>query len=184
MKKRTLSVSRELGPSEPLANIGIPPVLLGRMASLGVTTVAELSTVSEDQLLALKSVGPLTVARLRRMLQSVGLDFREPADPLRRARWLNAKTRDVPAAERVPELSDASHVAELGTQWETVRRCLQRDITTIGQLRAMTRHRIVHTFSRRVAVDLLSGLQNAGVVIANGPKPRRPAGGRAGVIGA
>lgn len=149
--------STRLGASEPLGNL-LPERIRHRLASIGLNTLADLSKTSEDRLLEVEGIGRLTAYRLRRVLQTVGLDFKESDDPLARARRINRQARIMPMAERVRGLGDATHVAQLGLDWRAVVRCSAHGVTTIGQLRQLSRSGLGRILSKRTAAEVIAWL--------------------------
>lgn len=161
-------MSKSLSPNTRLEELPLKPVVLRRLDARGLKTLGDVSLLSVDELRNIPDIGALTAERIRSALSSVGLEFQEPADPLRRAKLRADKSRQTSFVARRLQITDAAPVCDLGLKWNTVRRCLDHQVCTVFHLRQLTRADVHARFSPRQAADIFDRFRELGLQLALG----------------
>lgn len=125
-------------PDTPLAELGLRPSAVHQLREMQIYCLEDCSEASQGELLQTPDIGRATVLRIRELLISVGLDFRESSHPVRAAYDRLRLFQKEPLANRKGKIADASDVAELGLKTSTFSLCLKHKLSTVGDMRALS----------------------------------------------
>jgi hypothetical protein len=122
-------------PTTPIRELGLRFAAVAACMEMRIFALEDFSDIEASELATVPNVGKSTVVKVREMLRSVGMDFREPANPFRRA---YERAKAVRAGQKLEKISDQDHVVELDLKTVISGRLMTKGITTVGQLRQQT----------------------------------------------
>ncbi|MDI1339349.1 hypothetical protein [Polaromonas sp.] len=125
-------------PDTPLAELGLRPSAVHHLREMQIYCLEDCSEASQSELLRTPDIGRATVLRIRELLISVGLDFRESSHPVVAAYDRLRLFQKEPLVNRKGKIDDSSDVAELGLRTSTFSLCLKHKLQTVGDLRALS----------------------------------------------
>lgn len=121
-----------LTPLTDIGRLGLRPGALQQFRRMNIFALEDFSAVSLAEMGRLVNVGSTTVARIREMLQSVGLDFRDAQEAPARPR-----PRAAAAANPPPAFGDDTALADLRLKPQTLRKLVLHGVRTVGELREL-----------------------------------------------
>lgn len=156
-----------VGLDTPVEDLGLRRAAVFEMRERNLVCLEDFALASEDELLAMKDVGQTSVEHLRRMLAEHGIGFRESGHPMHAAHAQAVIAHKTPAQLR--SVSDSSSISQLGLKPATVTRCLERQIDTVGALRAMTLSQLWGKFGKVTLRELVLTLRGVGLELNEAP---------------
>jgi hypothetical protein len=151
----------------PIGELGLRPSAMWKLRELNLYALEDFTQASEDELLRVPDVGAATVAQIRTYLQAIGLDFRPPQNP-----WLRADQRAKLAIRLDPRqrgISDSSEICDLGLRPQTVWKCMQKGIATVGALRMTALRDLWNGFGKKTVLEIVETLEPVGMELASKP---------------
>jgi hypothetical protein len=160
-----------LAPETPLGALGLRPSAKIRLNEFNIHTLGDCAQASEEELMLLPQVGRATVKRIQAHLKAIGLSFssKESANQFRAACGRGRMARAKSAEERRRDLTDRSHVADLGLQTRTIAQLLRSDIESVGQLRLLTVRQLWRIFGKQSLREVMRALSDVGIVLESNP---------------
>ncbi|TFZ00259.1 hypothetical protein [Ramlibacter humi] len=155
---------------DELRRAGLPRHLVSVLHRAGLRTLKDLAALSMEQLLAIRGIGAMGGCRVREALQASDLAFQPSADA-RIAAW-ERHWHQQPAEPEA--MGDASPIARLPLERRTLRCCVAQGLTTVSQVRALSRAQMCALFGNRATVDLLGCLRAAGLPAQGEARPGAP----------
>jgi hypothetical protein len=150
-----------------IRELGLRPSAMHKLRELNLYALEDFTESSEDELLAVADVGAATIAQIREYLHQIGLDFRPSRHPVRRALMAAKISRLLPAVAR--NVADDAAIAELGLRPPTVRRCLEKGICTVGELRQLTLRELWSFFGSKTILEVIETLWSVGLELVSQP---------------
>lgn len=151
----------------PIGELGLRPSAMWKLRELNLYALEDFTQASEDELLRVPDVGAATVAQIRTYLQAIGLDFRPPQNP-----WLRADQRAKLAIRLAPAergVSDSSEICDLGLRPQTVWKCMQKGIATVGALRTTALRDLWIGFGKKTVLEIVETLEAVGMELSCKP---------------
>ncbi len=137
----------------PLAALGLRPVLVDHLRTLGVVVLEDLTFVTEDELREGPRVGTVTVASVKALLDAAGLSLApDPAELI----------EPEPAAPE-PPVTASTAVSRLGLSRELTRSLVEAGFTTVGTLVAQPAMTLKRQLGRKFAREVYDALLARGV---------------------
>lgn len=165
-EKSDLVAARDLSPTTHIRDLGLRPSAMHELMQNRFYALEDFSVETESSLRRFPNVGSSTVASLREMLHSVGLDFKVPTDRYEVARIRAGQAR---AGSLQTAVADGSSVADLGLKNATISRLLSKQVETVGQLRAATLSDLFVWFGASGRADVMAGLKRHGLELVSKP---------------
>ena len=150
-----------------IGKLGLRPSAMWKLRELNLYALEDFTQASESELLAVPDVGRSTVAQIRSYLHAIGLDFRPAQNPIARAMQRSQVAHSTPAAQR--QVDDSSNIADLGLRPNTVWKCIQKEITTVGKLREAALRDLWIDFGEKTVLELVETLEAVGLELASKP---------------
>jgi len=166
--KRRLETGSMQG-ATPIKALALKPRVRHVLSLLNIYYLEDLSEISESELIREPSVGQTTVARLREALHAIGMDFKPNPNPVGAMYDKNRALRKIPVEMRAHSLTDASHISELGLRSAILSRALDRDVITVGDLRAHSLRSLCMLFGQSQVKEILAVLDRAGKPLTTRP---------------
>lgn len=151
----------------PIGELGLRPSAMWKLRELNLYALEDFTQASEDELLRVPDVGAATVAQIRTYLQAIGLDFRSPQNP-----WMRADQRAKLATRLAPSergIHDSSEICDLGLRPQTVWKCMQKGIATVGVLRTTALRELWIGFGKKSVLEIVETLDSVGMELASKP---------------
>jgi hypothetical protein len=145
-----------------------------QLLDLRALVLEDIATLSEADLLIMKDIGASTVARLRELLASVGLNFAAPSDLETAEYQINRAILHLDPEElRVARLglADDALITRLGLREATVRQARRAGWSTVGMLRGATLLELCVAFGKMGVRDVLEALAQTGQGLRCHPSP-------------
>ncbi|MEJ8837633.1 hypothetical protein [Ramlibacter sp. AN1133] len=153
--------------STAIADLGLRPSAVRKLREMNLYALEDFTQSSEDELKGVPDVGAATVAQIRSLLHAAGLDFRESANPIRRAMERAKLARLLPPGER--RVADDAPISELGLRPPTAYRCMEKGITTIGVLRDKPLRELWLAFGEKTVLEIMQTLDSVGLELTSRP---------------
>jgi hypothetical protein len=151
----------------PIGELGLRPSAMWKLRELNLYALEDFTLASEDELLRMPDVGQATVAQIRSYLHAIGLDFRPPQNPWRRADQRARIAWRLPPAER--HVDDTSEICDLGLRPQVAWKCMQKGITTVGALRTTALRDLWIAFGKKTVLEVVETLEAVGMELACEP---------------
>lgn len=153
-----------LTPLTGVDKLGLRPGALQQFRRMNIFALEDFSAVSPAEMGRLVNVGNTTVARIREMLRSVGLDFRATDEVPMRARSRPAARPFEPAS-----FGDETALAGLGLKPQTLGKLTLHGLRTVGELRDLPAAQLAALFSVRRRQEVFRLLRTRGLNLRSQP---------------
>jgi Phage integrase protein. len=155
----------------PIEELPLRPVTRHRLRELSIYCLEDLSEVSESELRRMPDMGATMVARLRELLNAIGMDFKPNPNPVAAMYDRNRLNRKLSFEERARTLINDSHLSDVGFSPPTIKRALIRNYETVGELRALTLRTLCIEFGKAQVKEILETLKLVGLPLQ--PEPTK-----------
>ncbi len=146
----------------PIEELPLRPVTRHRLRELSIYCLEDLSEVSENELKCMPDVGATMVAKLRELLNAIGMDFKPNPNPVSAMYERNRLNRKLSFEERARSITDDSHLTDVGFSPATLKRAVKRGYETVGGLRALTLRTLCIEFGKAQVKEILDTLKQVG----------------------
>lgn len=154
-----------------IEELPLRPVTRHRLRELSIYCLEDLSEVSESELRRMPDMGATMVARLRELLNAIGMDFKPNPNPVAAMYDRNRLNRKLSFEERARTLINDSHLSDVGFSPPTIKRALIRNYETVGELRALTLRTLCIEFGKAQVKEILETLKLVGLPLQ--PEPTK-----------
>jgi hypothetical protein len=163
-----------ISPDTRIDELHLKPKALRIFLDNGLKTLRDLAILPEAELWAQHGIGHVTVEKLRSILDSAGLRFAPPPDPVARLHWENRQRR-VEVLEPSAAVPDDAAISALGLLPAALTAVTRRGLKTVSDLVSYTPLELSGIMSRRAVRDTIERLALFGRSLRAQP-PRRPNG--------
>lgn len=154
-----------------IEDLPLRPSTKRHLLEVNIYCIEDLSEISESELLVMRDIGRTTIEHLRELLKNTGMAFKPNPNQIGAIYERSRVSRKIAIEDRARNITDASHISELGLTPGVLRRAMQRGYLTVELLRGLSVRGYAIELGRSSAKEIINTLKMLGRPICGNPTP-------------